>query len=91
MARKRRKFGLVRPRRRYGELVIDTYIYYHNQNPDAGVVVRMKYRHGHRMIDRSKYFSEYRYGSLSTAIWHAIRWRKIALPAGTIRRRRAAA
>lgn len=81
---------MAKPTRRpYGSLVIDTYIYFHNQNPDRGVVVRMQYRHRGRRVDRSKYFSEYRYGSLSTAIWHAVRWRKAVLPAGSLRRRAA--
>lgn len=84
-----RRDGVRRPRRPYGSLVVETYISYHNQNPDAGVVVRMKYRHRGQVIDKSKYFSEYRYGSLSTAIWHAIRWKNIALPVRSIRRRAA--
>jgi hypothetical protein len=49
----------------------------------------MKYRHRGQVIDKSKYFSEYRYGSLSTAIWHAIRWKNIALPVRLTRRRAA--
>ena len=89
MTRHRQKGGF-KPRRPYGSLVVETYISYHNQHPDRGVVVRAKYRHRGKVIDRSKYFTVYRYGSLPTAIWHAIRWKNIAFPNGPIRRRKAA-
>lgn len=69
-----RKGGLHPQRRPYGSLVIETYIYFHNQQ--SGIVVRRKYflKNG-TIIDRSKYFSEWRYGSLSAAEWHARRWK----------------
>jgi hypothetical protein len=70
-------------RRPYGSLVLETYIYYHNQNPDAGLVVRKRTRHS----DVSRYFSAWRYGSLSKAEWHARRWKNQTI----IARRRFAA
>ena len=67
-------------RRPYGSLVVETNISYHNQNPDAGLVVRQKIKlRGGKYLDKSKYFSEYRYGSLSTAEWHARRWKNANL------------
>lgn len=60
--------------------MIETNISFHNQNPDAGIVVRQRIKvRGGDVLDRSKYFSEYRYGSLSTAEWHARRWKNANL------------
>jgi hypothetical protein len=67
-------------RRPYGSLVVETNISYHNQNPDAGLVVRQRIKlRGGAVLDKSKYFSEFRYGSLSTAEWHARRWKNANL------------
>jgi hypothetical protein len=87
--RTRRMVFAIKSRRPYGSLVVETYISYHNQRPDAGVVVRQRYTSRGRMIDRSKYFTVYRYGSMSKAIWHAVRWKNAELGA-PIRRRKAA-
>lgn len=70
-------------RRPYGSLVVETYISYHNQHPERGVVVRCKTKRS----DRSRYFSVHRYGSLSTAIWHAVRWKNIAFRTTLLRKR----
>ena len=67
-------------RREYGALVIETNISYHNQCPDTAIVVRQRIKlHNGDILDKSKYFSEYRYGSLSTAEWHARRWKNAHL------------
>lgn len=63
-------------RRPYGSLAVETYIYRHNQTPDAGLIVRRFIYRGGRIVGSvSRYFSVYRYGSLSTAHWHARRWK----------------
>lgn len=86
---RRPRMVFLRFRRPYGSLVVETYISYHNQRPDAGVVVRQRYKSRGRMIDKSKYFTVYRYGSMSKAIWHAVRWKNAELTA-PIRRRKSA-
>lgn len=79
--RTKSKTNVLRFRRPYGSLVVETNISYHNQRPDAGVIVRQRYldRRSGKVIDKSKYFTVYRHGSMSTAIWHAIRWKNAEL------------
>lgn len=53
---------------------VDTWVSQHNQQP--GYVVRRVFTHnGEKIMDHSKYFSESRYGSMSTACWHALRYK----------------
>jgi hypothetical protein len=57
---------------------IETYVYHHNQA--EGIVARRVWvRDGTVVEDRSKYFSESKFGSLSTAEWHARRWKNANL------------
>lgn len=64
---------MKRPVRQY-KWRVDTWVWQHNQQ--AGYVVRRVFtRNGVKVMDHSKYFSESRYGSMSTACWHAMRYK----------------
>ena len=78
-------------RRPYGSFVVDTYVYLNYQNPDRSVTVRKQFDQctPHR-VSVSKSFSVRQYGSLSTAIWHAIRWRNLRFSTSSRRHRRVA-
>lgn len=63
-------------RRPYGSLVVERYVYLHNQHPHRGIIVRKNYYHrGEYNGCVSKYFSVRRYGSFMQALRRAIQWR----------------